>query len=256
MTTRTIVGTCGFPSRKELIFENLDAVEIQETFYNPIGERRIETLLSLKPKGFTYTVKAWQVITHEFSSPTWKRLRKRPEGTIENYGSLKPTKENFSALQVSIDIASRLNAPVLVLQTPPGMRCENRWNEIGEFFRRAISMAKNNGIIIAWEPRGECKKHRKSMEIASMLELVLVNDIGREEPIVNKVGEKLVIYSRLHGIGGKEVNYKYKYKLEDLEDMARKLTRVRYDIAYVLFNNIYMVEDAIRFKDIIRGQQV
>lgn len=256
MKNRTIVGTCGFPSRKELIFENLDAVEIQETFYNPIGERRIETLLSLKPTGFTYTVKAWQVITHDSSSPTWRRLRKRPEGNIENYGGLKPTKENFNALKVSIDIANRLNAPVLVLQTPPGMRCENRWDEIEEFFRKAVSMARSHSISIAWEPRGECKKSRKVIEIASMLEIILINDIGREEPIVNKIGKKSVIYSRLHGIGGKEVNYKYKYTLEDLENMARKLKGTRYDIAYVLFNNIYMVEDAVQFKEIIRGQQI
>ena len=54
----------------------LKAVEVQHTFYQP---PRVETLAKWRaeaPRGFEFTIKAWQLITHQPSSPTYRRLKR------------------------------------------------------------------------------------------------------------------------------------------------------------------------------------
>ncbi|MEM3269871.1 MAG: DUF72 domain-containing protein, partial [Saccharolobus sp.] len=60
-------------------------------------------------------------------------------------------------------------------------------------------------------------------------------------------------YYRLHGIGKGEVNYKYKYKDADLEKLKEYIEQNDKNMknVYVLFNNVYSFDDAIRFKSIM-----
>ena len=53
-------------------------------------------------------------------------------------------------------------------------------------------------------------------------------------------------YYRLHGIGGKEVNYRYKYTEGDFEVLANALGG---DVNYVMFNNVHMIRNALEFKE-------
>ncbi|MCD6096109.1 MAG: DUF72 domain-containing protein, partial [Thermoprotei archaeon] len=69
-----------------------------------------------------------------------------------------------------------------------------------------------------------------------------------------------VAYIRLHGLNG-EVNYRYKYKEEDLERLASSIAELKrnYETIYVLFNNIYMKDDALRFREVLKkklGSQI
>ena len=69
------VGCCGFPVKKETYYKTFSVVEIQQSFYQL---PRIETGKRWKeetPRHFEFTMKAWQLITHEPSSPTYRRLR-------------------------------------------------------------------------------------------------------------------------------------------------------------------------------------
>jgi uncharacterized protein YecE (DUF72 family) len=53
-------------------------------------------------------------------------------------------------------------------------------------------------------------------------------------------------------LGGGEVNYRYKYTDEDLLKLLAIVKRyAESQDAYVLFNNVYMFDDALRFKSML-----
>ena len=68
------IGTCGFGrvNRPEY-FKLFPIVEIQHTFYQPPQIETFEKWRSGAPDDFEFTLKAWQLITHEASSPTYRR---------------------------------------------------------------------------------------------------------------------------------------------------------------------------------------
>jgi len=59
----------------------------------------------------------------------------------------------------------------------------------------------------------------------------------------------------LHGIGGGEVNYSYKYTDEDLAKLRQMVVEESEgrDACYVLFNNVSMADDALRFKKLLEA---
>ena len=60
---------------------------------------------------FEFTLKAWQMITHESSSPTYKRLkRKLTEKESEEAGFFKPTEIVREALEITLECADALKA--------------------------------------------------------------------------------------------------------------------------------------------------
>ena len=72
------VGTCGFGRVKRPDYVKLfPVVEIQHTFYEPPEIETLEKWRAALPDDFECTLKAWQMITHEGTSPTYRRL-KRP----------------------------------------------------------------------------------------------------------------------------------------------------------------------------------
>jgi len=119
MGMRLFVGTCGIPRSRKEVFRELDAVEIQETFYNPPPIEKARSLRREAPEGFIFSVKAWQVITHTHDSPTMRRLRTRLEGDPGEYGLLRPTKRNLEAWGFVEEFAREIGARYIVLQTPP-----------------------------------------------------------------------------------------------------------------------------------------
>ncbi len=58
-------------------------------------------------------------------------------------------------------------------------------------------------------------------------------------------------YLRLHGIGKGEVNYSYKYTDDDLSRLKGFIDGVGSSTVYVMFNNVHMLDDAIRFMKLI-----
>jgi len=71
------VGCCGFPLSLRRYAEDFAVVEVQQTFYQPPALHTIEKWRGAVPGGFEFTLKAWQLITHEASSPTYRRLREQ-----------------------------------------------------------------------------------------------------------------------------------------------------------------------------------
>ncbi len=249
--TRIYIGCCGLPRGKERYFKVFKAVELQNTFYELPTVDEAKSFRASIPSDATITMKAWQVITHPSTSPTWKRMKRKPSGNLANYGFLKPTQENFNAWKEVLAIARTFAATFIVLQTPPsfGYSEENLRNVV-QFF----NTIERDGIYIGWEPRGSWKDHREAIsKVVTTCNIVHVTDILRVDPVEESI--KLgVIYIRLHGLGGSEVNYRYRYTDEDLRKLAEKIRLFieTYNVktVYVFFNNIYMFDDAKRFRDI------
>jgi len=69
------------------------------------------------------------------------------------------------------------------------------------------------------------------------------------DPLRQYIPRQRINYFRLHGL----TMYRYKYTEEDFEEIYRHLTG---DENIVLFNNIYMFEDAILFKQFLNQRGI
>lgn len=234
------IGCCGFSKGRKAYFNNFDLVEVQKTFYKPPKVSTAEKWREESPEDFEFTIKAWQLITHLPSSPTYRKARiEGPEGKKKSYGFFKPTEEVFDAWDRTIEIAEELNATTIVFQCPGSFKeSEENINNMKEFFKEINkNKAQNKGYLFAWEPRGGW-----SEETIKRLckELHLIHCV---DPLINNSLHGKPQYYRLHG--GK--SYKHKYTYPELQ----KVSEIARDDCYVLFNNMYMLEDALRFKELL-----
>lgn len=231
------VGCCGFPRAQRLCYEHLDAVEVQRVFYHPPRMSTVERWRDQAPTDFTFTLKAWQLITHEPSSPTYRRLRMELAGPLDHYGAFRPTREVYEAWERSRDLALTLQAPILLFQCPASFTPSDEHKANLRSFLRQID---RQGLALAWEPRGEWSD-REIAELCNELDLIHAVDPFQRSPVTNEVA-----YFRLHGRGG----YHYQYTDPDLTQLANRCTH--YPMAYCLFNNTSMFEDALRFIELLR----
>ncbi|HEX8959983.1 MAG TPA: DUF72 domain-containing protein [Geobacteraceae bacterium] len=234
------VGCCGFPVARARYQERFSLVEVQQTFYQPPREETARKWRSAAPSGFEFTVKAWQLITHEATSPTYRRLKRLPTCHPGRYGSFRPTEEVMAAWRTTARIADILEARVVLFQCPASFTptSEHREN-MHDFFSRI----DRGNLLLAWEPRG----HWPPEEVST-----LCRDLGLIHCVDPFQGESMsgeLTYFRLHG----RVGYRYRYGGEDLVFVAGK-ARARGVPAYVLFNNISMFDDACRFSDLVGGE--
>ncbi|WP_298439981.1 DUF72 domain-containing protein [Geobacter sp.] len=235
------IGCCGFPVARERYVSEFDVVEIQQTFYHP---PRVETARKWRasvPSGFEFTVKAWQLITHPPESPTYRRLkRKIPPAERERYGLFRPTGEVFAAWDETLRIAGALAARLVLFQSPP------RFTPTAEHLahmRRFFSSIDRAGLLLAWEPRGDWPAETVR-GLCRDLGLIHCVDPFRNDPLAGTP-----LYLRLHGRDG----YRYRYTDEELAALLRRLAGWGRP-AYVMFNNVYMHDDALRFVRMVGGE--
>ncbi len=238
MEDRIKVGCCGFPVARKRYCREFEVVEIQKTFYQPPSLSTITRWKEEAPLGFEFTIKAWQLITHPPSSPTYRKLKESVTEEVKDlYGFFRPTPQVFSAWKRIKEIARMLGGKIIVFQSPPSFKPTpvNEKN-IREFFRKI----ERQDFILVWEPRGKWTTDKIS-SICSELDLIHCVDPFKDKPALS--GK--IRYFRLHGKGG----YKYQYKDEELIHL-KKLCNFS-GTTYVMFNNTYMFEDAARFKKLI-----
>jgi uncharacterized protein YecE (DUF72 family) len=229
------VGTCGFGRTKRTDYGlDLNTVEVQHTFYDPPDTDTLQKWREEMPPDFEFTLKAWQLITHEASSPTYRRM-KRPFGPDElaDAGFFKPTDLVREAFEITAACADVLSATTILFQCPARFEPtpENVLN-----FKRFFSEIDRKKLIFAWEPRGKAWEDELVAELCHELDLWhCVDPFARRSVTPEKV------YFRLHGRRG----WRYRYEDSELETLANLVAE---GTGYVFFNNIYMKEDAIRFK--------
>jgi uncharacterized protein YecE (DUF72 family) len=233
------IGTCGFGRAKKPDYAaRLDTVEIQHTFYKPPMVKTLEAWRADMPDGFEFTLKAWQFITHEGASPTYKRLKRDlTEKEMKEVGAFKPTETVDHGWQVTLESAKALNARTILFQCPAKfVQNDANVKNIRKFFKK-IDRGEMN---FAWEPRGKTWDDRTIEKICRDLDLWHCVD-----PFVRQTLTPDNCYYRLHGIGG----YRYKYEDGELDELVSLLPDDR--LSYVFFNNNEMFDDAVRFKRIV-----
>ena len=228
------IGCCGFAQSREKYFDVFPVVEVQQTFYQPPRIETVQRWRKEAPIKFEFTLKAWQLITHKPTSPTYRRLREDiPDEQKSRYGFFQPTPEVFEAWRRTREIAKILEAKVVVFQCPASFEPTESHNQhMREFFRTA----DRDKLILCWEPRGNWETD----EIRNLCEeFDLVHCV---DPFTHETTYGSVRYYRLHGIGG----YRYRYTAADLENLLRNCQEGM--LTYTMFNNLFMWEDARRFR--------
>ncbi|NOZ55361.1 MAG: DUF72 domain-containing protein [Calditrichaeota bacterium] len=232
------VGCCGFSMSREKYFARFRVVEIQQTFYQLPRLETAERWREEAPPGFEYTMKAWQLITHEPSSPTYRRLKEPlPDAARTRYGGFKDTEEVWQAWERTAEFAAKLGARVLVFQCPASFRpTDENVANLKNFFTKA----DRQDFVFVWEPRGSWPDDLVK-SLCDELHLVHCVDPLKAAPLAGEFR-----YFRLHGRTG----YRYVHTEEDFHQIRSSLDPARTN--YVLFNNVQMADDAGRFLDYLR----
>lgn len=216
------VGCCGFPTSMKRYFENYRLVELNSTFYEYPKLETVEGWREKAPGDFEFTVKAHQDISH-------KAKMKLDETCIKAFEKMK-------------EICRTLNAKILLIQTPGSFR-PDKLGEAEKFFANINC----EDLTLVWETRGpEWEKPEvveRLRQVLSRLNVVHVTDPFRVLPAYT--GQ--IAYFRLHGLG--EELYYYQYTDEELRRLSEiaKNFEAEGKTVYVLFNNLSMFEDGLRF---------
>ncbi|HXG53150.1 MAG TPA: DUF72 domain-containing protein [candidate division Zixibacteria bacterium] len=230
------VGCCGFPVARRKYYATFAAVEIQQTFYQPPRPETAAKWRAEAPAGFEFAIKAWQLITHEPTSPTYRRLKiEIPVTRASRYGSFKPTDEVREAWEVTRRFARELGALLVLFQCPASFTpsAGNKKN-----MRRFFAAVERGNLTLVWEPRGEWSAD----EIRGLCEeLDLVHCV---DPLQRPAVWGRLRYYRLHGPAG----YNSRYEPPQLQRLLGMCARK----TYVFFNNRYMFEDARAFLRLLR----
>ncbi len=235
------VGCCGLPLSLVRYAAVFSVVEVQLTFYQPPRPATLEKWRSQVPEDFEFTLKAWQLITHEGSSPTYRRWREKlSEQQRRESGSFRVNTTVTAAWQRTLACAGILRSHRILFQCPAGFApTQENKNHLGSFYRKVSRDTRqrddDGALTFLWEPRRDWRAE-EIKELCAELGLVHAVDPFQQRPVTSGLG-----YFRLHGRTG----YRYRFTDEDLKELL-DLTRA-HDPCYVLFNNIAMPEDARRF---------
>lgn len=234
------VGTCGFNGTQTEYVQKLSCVEVQHTFYQPPQLRTLERWRQEVPAPFEFTLKAWQLITHEAKSPTYKRLkRKLTDQEKQEAGAFRPTAIVEEAWQTTRACAEALGARMVLFQCPASFR---QTPENVHQLQRFFSELDRGTLHLAWEPRGDWE-----WDVVEGLceDLHLWHAV---DPFVQQTTTPETAYFRLHGRDG----WRYQYEAQELRELKELLPEEGQ--AYVFFNNRHMIEDAQTFQQILNEE--
>ena len=250
------VGTSGFGiarGRYAVVFE---CVEVQHTFYQPPRLSTLERWREDAPPEFEFVLKAWQLITHDAKSPTYRRLKKElSEVEKQGAGYFRATPIVKEAWEVTLACALALGARTILFQCPASFKqTKENIGNLKRFFKTIARGSKETAasypLNFVWEPRGDWEP-----EVVKNIcdELSLWHAV---DPFVAGTVTPDRLYFRLHGRGG----WRYEYDDEEMRELAAMIpagnSALRQNIsagqsAYVFFNNVRMTRDAMRFREIL-----
>lgn len=233
------IGCCGFPVAQHRYARAFRLVEVQQTFYQVPALSTLARWRQRLPAPFEFALKAWQLITHEPSSPTYRRLREPLSAAqLAGCGAFQPSKEVFAAWERTAAAARALGARVVLFQCPARFTpTPEHINNLTRFFRTI----DRGDFRLVWEPRGAWEPSRVR-RLCEQLALTHGVDPFRQPPVAGDFR-----YFRLHGRGG----YRSRYSDADLGEVVLRC-RGR-ATTYVLFNNAYMWDDARRLQRLLGG---
>jgi uncharacterized protein YecE (DUF72 family) len=230
------VGLCGWNGSQTSYFEAFDCIEIQSTFYDPPALNVVRRWRAAAPSRFQFCIKAWQLITHTASSPTYRRLRvPLAQNERDAVGSFQQTEQVWQAWQRTLHVARALDASVVLFQCPKSfLPTSANLINFSAFFRRA----NRECFRLAWEPRGEAWTDDVVRDLCAEFDLLHCVDPLKATSVYGDIP-----YWRLHGRG----SYSYRYTDSDLLLLGKMLAE-RPKPGYLMFNNFSSRTDALRFQ--------
>jgi len=220
------VGCCGFPTSMKKYFDNFSLVELNSIFYHYPRMETVEGWRQKAPKNFEFTVKAHQDISH-------KAKMKIEHASLQTFELMK-------------QICKILSSKTLLIQTP-GSFTPDKLADAQQFFKEV----NREDLLLAWETRGPAwenmEVHKRLGQVFEKLAVTHVTDPFRIMPAYTDK----TAYFRLHGLGKQMYYYQYAdAELQKLKDLIAPYERDGKDV-YVLFNNLSMFEDGMRFKEFL-----
>ncbi len=275
------VGTSGFGIAQAKYTQLFSCVEVQHTFYQPPKISTLERWRAAARPDFEFVIKAWQLITHDARSPTYRRLKEKlTEGEREEAGYFRPTTIVKEAWETTLASAEALQARTILFQCPASFQPtkENIANlerffssidrRVGSNDKRILSEppafaggqagtigppadagGSDKTLDFAWEPRGDwdpkvVKNICEGLNLCHAVDPFAATSVTRDK-----------LYFRLHGRNG----WRYEYDEEELRELAAigpssepELTSLTDNAGpYVFFNNARMTQDALRFQSLL-----
>lgn len=226
------VGCCGFAWVPTTYFENLPAVEIQQTFFRLPRPETVARWREQAPEGAIFSLKAWQLITHDAASPGFRVLEGgyRPQ-VLERCGGFRDTDEVLAAWQALRELAGVLHARTVLFQSPPDFDPSVTHIQRMDRFFHGIDRGR---LQLAWAPP-DGWPHKLIGEVCRRNRLIHCTD-----PFAVPPQSRGPIYYRLQGLTG----YRHRYSDAELQQLRGFCRRRR---GLVFFNTHHMREDALRF---------
>jgi uncharacterized protein YecE (DUF72 family) len=217
--------TTDYSSTLQAYAQLFDVVEINSTFYRiprlTTAQKWRKDALEIN-KGFEFTVKAYQGITHLY------RFAKKSQLQFE---------------QVKL-IAMSLKAKVFLFQSPASFKPTSQNIKKLKTFCSAV---ERRGFVLVWEPRGEWYNEESTIvEVCEECNLVHCVDPFRNQPLW--FGKSSIAYFRLHGFG-KPSMYNYDFSEQELRDLQSVITSLpkSLKVVYVFFNNASCYRNGLDF---------
>jgi uncharacterized protein YecE (DUF72 family) len=225
------VGLCGWTTSMTSYVRRFPLVEVQHTFYEPPADPLLARWRAEVPTGFEFTLKAWQLVTHESGSPTYRRVKTPPpRGEV---GAFRTTPPVLAGWQRTLECARVLRATAVLLQCPKSFRPTA--DNVARMRAFLTSVERPDGARLLWEPRGDWAVPLL-VELCRDLDLAHVVDPMQTETVTPEQ-----TYYRLHGTSGMR-HVHTDDELLRLRDLVADRDR-----PYVLFNNLPRIGDAERF---------
>ena len=224
---------------QEKYFRTFSCVEIDSSFYQLPKLETVARWRDAAPAGFQFALKAWQVITHPATSPTYKRTRLDARDRDHcGYFGFNPTVR--WAWEETFAVAKELGVFLVLFQCPVSFRAtKENVASLRSFFERA----KRAKFLMGWEPRGDWDDGLVA-ELCRELDLVHVVDPFQTLP----ASRAKIQYYRLHGMTGG----RHRFTGEELQRL-RQFCRTKAP-TYCFFNNVAMAADAQRFAAVVTPQ--
>lgn len=230
MDQEIIIGTVGFPIKKQQVFSQVDMVELTDARQIPPGAKAARHMKKDMPGHVAVSV---QISNYFIESPPEGASLK---GNPSAYGGFRISDESLSLWQRQLDFATELDAKALVLITPAHITpSSSNVEKMAAFW----STVKRNNLPIVWEPHGPWETEQ-ARNFAQEYNLVLAVD-----PLRDQAPEGKLAYFRFGPFASMGSRLSV-YELENILHAAQG-----FDTVYCVFDTQRALDDARNLKKIL-----
>ena len=232
MTKKIMVGTVGYPIKKEQFLNDIDVLEMTEARYIPPGKKAARHIKQQLPPTVEPVV---QISRYFFKAPQEKVSLK---GDISAYGDFKVTSESMGLWKRQLDFARELGAGAQIIITPAAVTPSGRTVESMSAFFKEID---RGGLPVFWEPHGVWE--RSQMEkFAGDHNLLLAVDPLRDSVLD---GDKAYFRFGAFASAGSRMG------VYELEQIALAVDECKAGTVYCIFETQRAVDDARNLKEML-----